>query len=136
MHSFQYKKWQIKYFLYINTQIFKYMYHKRTTITFFSNLKKKTPKTLKYMTNMLEEPPPPNTSERMNFNDIDQKHLIWKLFIYWYLMSFFHKKKMSQNVWTTIMPFGPVTLFYWPKKKDRLHCTKTKKIKQKQMNQV
>ena len=31
-------------------------------------------------------------------------------------MSFFHKK-MSQNVWATIMPFGPVTLiFYWPKK--------------------
>ena len=25
---------------------------------------------------------------------------------------------MSQNVWTTIMPFGPVTLiFNWPKKK-------------------
>ena len=24
---------------------------------------------------------------------------------------------MSQNVWATIMPFGPVTLiFYWPKK--------------------
>ena len=32
-------------------------------------------------------------------------------------MSFFHKK-MSQNSWATIMPFGPVTLiFYWPKKK-------------------
>ena len=30
-------------------------------------------------------------------------------------MSFFIKK-MSQNVWATIMPFGPVTLiFYWPK---------------------
>ena len=29
-------------------------------------------------------------------------------------MSFFHKK-MSQNVWATIMPFGPVTIiFYWP----------------------
>jgi hypothetical protein len=28
---------------------------------------------------------------------------------------------MSQNVWPTIMPFGPVTLiFYWPKKKIRL----------------
>ena len=25
-------------------------------------------------------------------------------------MSFFHKK-MSQNVWATIMPFGPVTNF-------------------------
>ena len=33
-----------------------------------------------------------------------------------YLMSFFHKQKMSQNVWATIMPFGPVTLiFYRPK---------------------
>ena len=31
-------------------------------------------------------------------------------------MSFF-PKKMSQNDWATIMPFGPVTLiFYWPKK--------------------
>ena len=31
-------------------------------------------------------------------------------------MSFFHKKKRSQNLWATIMPFGPVTLiFYWPK---------------------
>jgi hypothetical protein len=58
---------------------------------------------------------PRETSERMNFNVIDKKQLIWKLFIYWYLMSFFHKKKMSQNVWVTIMPFGPVTLiFYWP----------------------
>ena len=32
-------------------------------------------------------------------------------------MSFF-PKKMSQNDWATILPFGPVTLiFYWPKKK-------------------
>jgi hypothetical protein len=31
-------------------------------------------------------------------------------------MSFF-QKKMSQNDWATILPFGPVTLiFYWPKK--------------------
>ena len=30
-------------------------------------------------------------------------------------MGFF-LKKMSQNDWATIMPFGPVTLiFYWPK---------------------
>ncbi len=30
-------------------------------------------------------------------------------------MSFF-QKKMSQNDWATILPFGPVTLiFYWPK---------------------
>jgi hypothetical protein len=28
----------------------------------------------------------------------------------------FLKKKMSQNDWATILPFGPVTLnFYWPK---------------------
>jgi hypothetical protein len=26
-------------------------------------------------------------------------------------MSFFHKK-MSQNIWATIMPFGPVTLIF------------------------
>ena len=57
-------------------------------------------------------PPPPETSERMNFNVIDKKQLIWKLFIYWYLMSFFHKM------------FGPplchldqwLLIFYWPKK--------------------
>ena len=61
--------------------------------------------------NYLEEPPNPcETSERMNFNVIDIKQLTWKLFIYWYLMSFFHKK-MSQNFWATIMPFGPVTHF-------------------------
>ena len=27
-------------------------------------------------------------------------------------MSFFHKK-MSQNLWATIMPFGPVTLIFY-----------------------
>ncbi len=65
----------------------------------------------------LKSPNPRETSERMNFNVIDKKQLTWKLFIFWYLMSFFHKK-MSQNLWATIMPFGPVTLiFYWPKKK-------------------
>ena len=32
-------------------------------------------------------------------------------------MSFFHKKKMSQNLWATIMPFGPVTnILLAPKK--------------------
>jgi hypothetical protein len=31
-------------------------------------------------------------------------------------MSFFHKK-MSQNVWATIMPFGPVTNFLLAQKK-------------------
>ena len=57
----------------------------------------------------LKSPNPRETSERMNFNVIDKKkQLTWKLFIYWYLMSFFHKK-MSQNLWATIMPFGPVT---------------------------
>ena len=31
--------------------------------------------------------------------------------------NLFFIKKMSQNVWATIMSFGPVTLiFYWPKK--------------------
>ena len=57
--------------------------------------------------------PPPNTREtsgKMNFNVIDKKQLTWELFIYWYLMSFFHIK-MSQNCWATIMPFGPVTNF-------------------------
>jgi hypothetical protein len=30
---------------------------------------------------------------------------------------FFSYKKMSQNVWATIMQFGPVTLiYYWTKK--------------------
>ena len=27
---------------------------------------------------------------------IDKKQLIWKLFIYWYLMSFFHKKNVTK----------------------------------------
>ena len=31
-------------------------------------------------------------------------------------MSFFHKKN-SQNVWATIMPFGPVTNFLLAQKK-------------------
>ena len=55
-------------------------------------------------------PPPPNpreTSERMNFSVIDKKQLIWKLFIYWYLMSFFHKKNVTKclghhyAIWTS-----------------------------------
>ena len=41
-------------------------------------------------------PTPGETSERMNFNVIDKKQLIWKLFIYWYLMSFFHKKNVTK----------------------------------------
>ena len=36
----------------------------------------------------LKSPNPRETSERMNFNvNIDKKQLIWKLFIYWYLIS-------------------------------------------------
>jgi hypothetical protein len=32
-------------------------------------------------------------------------------------------QKMSQNVWATIMPFGPVTLiFHWPKFIFFRHC--------------
>ena len=45
-----------------------------------------------------------------------KKQLTWKLFIFWYLMSFFHKK-MSQNLWATIMPFGPVTNILLAQKK-------------------
>jgi hypothetical protein len=53
----------------------------------------------------------------MNFNVIDKKTINLKTVYILKLMSFFHKK-MSQNLWATIMPFGPVTLiFYWPKKK-------------------
>ena len=43
----------------------------------------------------------------MNFNVIDKKQLIWKLFIYWYLMSFFHKKNVTKcldhhyAIWTS-----------------------------------
>ena len=49
--------------------------------------------------------PPCETSERINFNVIDK-----------ITINLFFIKKMSQNVWVTIMPFGPVTLiFYWPK---------------------
>jgi hypothetical protein len=43
----------------------------------------------------------------MNFNVIDKKQLIWKLFIYWYLMSFFHKIDVTKclghhyAIWTS-----------------------------------
>ena len=62
-------------------------------------------------------PNPRETSERMNFNVIDKKQLIWKLLIYCIdIWCLFFMKKMSQNVWATIMPFGPVTLiFCWAK---------------------
>jgi hypothetical protein len=40
--------------------------------------------------------------------------------VYILISDLFVIKKMSQNVWATIMPFGPVTLiFHWPKKKFR-----------------
>jgi hypothetical protein len=48
--------------------------------------------------NYIEEPNPRETSERMNFNVIDQKQLIWKLFIYWNLMSFFHKINVTSSL--------------------------------------
>ena len=44
----------------------------------------------------LKSPYPCETSERMNFNVIDKKQLTWKLFIFWYLMSFFHKKNVTK----------------------------------------
>jgi hypothetical protein len=43
----------------------------------------------------------------MNCNVIDQKQLIWKLFIYWYLMSFYHKINVTKclghhyAIWTS-----------------------------------
>ena len=52
-------------------------------------------------------PNPHETSERMNFNVIDKKQLIWKLFIYWYLMSCFHKENVKKclghhyAIWTS-----------------------------------
>ena len=52
-------------------------------------------------------PNPRETSERMNFNVIDKIRLIWKLFIYWYLMSFFHKINVTKclghhyAIWTS-----------------------------------
>ena len=55
----------------------------------------------------LKSPPPCETSVRMNFNVINKKQLIWKLFIYWYLMSFFHKKNVTKclghhyAIWTS-----------------------------------
>jgi hypothetical protein len=50
-------------------------------------------------------PNPRKTSERMNFNVIDKKQLIWKLFIYWCL--FFIKKNVTKclghhyAIWTS-----------------------------------
>ena len=59
---------------------------------------------------------PPNAreaSERMSFNVIDIKQLIWKLFIYWYLMSFFHKKNVTKCLGCHLDQW---LIFYWPKK--------------------
>ena len=68
-------------------------------------------------------PPPPHphpreTSERQNVNVIDKKTINLKTenCLYIDIWWVFFINKMSQNVWATIMPFGPVTLiFYWPK---------------------
>ena len=57
---------------------------------------------------------PRETSERMNFNDIDKKQLIWKLFIYWYLMSFFHKKKCHKMFGPPLCHLDQWLIFYWP----------------------
>ena len=67
----------------------------------------------------LKSPNPRATSERMNFNVIDKKKTINLKTVYILISDvFFFIKKMSQNLWATIMPFGPVILiFYWPKKK-------------------
>ena len=72
--------------------------------------------------NYLEEPPPPQpreTSERMNFNVIDKKQLIWKLFIYWYLMSFFQKKNVTKclghhyAIWTSDSNWGEFVMIWF-----------------------
>ena len=63
-------------------------------------------------------PNPRETSERMNVNVIDKKTINLKTVYILISDVFFFINKMSQNVWATIMPFGPMTLiFYWPKKK-------------------
>jgi hypothetical protein len=69
----------------------------------------------------LKSPPNPcETSERMNFNVIDKKkQLIWKLFIYWYLMSFFHKKNVTKclghhyAIWTSDWPSFQALVPIW-----------------------
>jgi hypothetical protein len=55
-------------------------------------------------------PNPHETSERMNFNVIDKKTINLKT-VYISISDVFFSKKMSQNCWATIMPFGPVTIF-------------------------
>ena len=62
-------------------------------------------------------PNPLETSERMNFNVIDKKQLIWKLFIYGYLMSFFHKKKCQKMFGPPLCHLDQWLIFYWPKNK-------------------
>ena len=63
----------------------------------------------------LKSPNPRETSERMNFNVIDKKQLIWKLFIYWYLMSFFHKTKCYKMLGPPLCHLDQWLIFYWPK---------------------
>ena len=71
-------------------------------------------------------PNPRETSERMNFNVIDKKTINLKTVYILISDVFFFIKKMSQNVWATIMPFGPVTLnFLLPQKKKSIY-TETK----------
>jgi hypothetical protein len=66
----------------------------------------------------LKSPNPRETNERMNFNVIDQKTINLKTVYILISDVFFSLQKSSQNLWATIMPFGPVTLiFYWPKNK-------------------
>jgi hypothetical protein len=60
-------------------------------------------------------PNPRETSERMNFNVIDQKQFIWKLFIYWYLISFYHKKKCHKMFGPPLCHLDQWLIFYWPK---------------------
>ena len=70
----------------------------------------------------LKSPNPCETSERMNFNVIDEKTINLKT-VYILISDVLFHKKMSQNLWATIMPFGPVILiFYWPKNKISVHC--------------
>ena len=66
----------------------------------------------------LKSPNPRETSERMNFNVIDKKQFIWKLFIYWFLMSFFHKKKCHKMFGPPLSHLDQWLIFYWPKKKN------------------
>jgi hypothetical protein len=54
----------------------------------------------------------------MNFNVIDKKTINLKTVYILISDVFFFIKKMSQNVWATIMPFGH--FFFWGSKKLRV----------------